>query len=77
MSVFRFHIPKGKLSNSPGSEIDLPDDQAAWREAAGLCRDLCRDVVEDFAKTPDWTMEVTNAEGIPLFRFRFVAETLT
>jgi hypothetical protein len=64
------------MSNSPGREMDLPDDCAAWREGVGLCRDFSRDVIEDFGENPDWTLEVTGAGGKPLFRFRLVAEKL-
>jgi hypothetical protein len=76
MPIFHFHISKGKFSNSPGREVELPDQRAVWNEATGLCVDVGRDIVSDFDRTPEWSLEVTDAEGKPIFRFRFLAETL-
>jgi hypothetical protein len=76
MPLYRFHIQFGKMSNSPGRRIDLLDDRAAWIEASGICRDLSRDIVEDFGATPSWQLEVSDPSGKPIFKFRFLVETL-
>jgi hypothetical protein len=76
MPIYRFKIRSGRNKDRPGHDTDLPDNRAAWKEAAATCRDLSRDIIDDFAVNPVWELEVADTAGTPLFRFRFVAENL-
>jgi hypothetical protein len=72
MALYRFHITQDGKTTSTGEDIDLPDRDAAFKEASLLCRDLSRGVFTD-AK-PDWKLEATDETGKTIFRFRVLAE---
>ena len=76
MPRYSFNIRQSERTNSPGLQVDFPDDRGAWREAALLCRDCGRDIVSEFETHPEWLLEVTDEAGKALFRFWFIAETL-
>jgi uncharacterized protein DUF6894 len=53
-------------------EATLEGAGAAWKEAAGICADLARDII---SAEPEWLLEVTDEAGQALFNFRFAAES--
>jgi hypothetical protein len=71
MPRYRFQVRRGKFSNGSSVEATLESSGAAWKEAAGICADLARDIV---SAEPEWLLEVTDEAGEPLFKFRFAAE---
>jgi hypothetical protein len=73
MPRYRFQVRRGKFSNGSSVEATLEGAGAAWKEAAGICADLARDIV---SAEPEWLLEVTDEAGEPLFKFRFAAEAL-
>jgi hypothetical protein len=55
---------------------ELAGRDAAWKELTAVCSDLigasCRNLKQD----SEWTVELRDEAGAPLFRIRLVAETL-
>jgi hypothetical protein len=77
MAVYRFQIRQGDKTGSAGQVMDLPNDRAAWDEGALICRDFGRDIFDDLTANSEWKLEVSDPHGKILFRFRFLAETLS
>jgi hypothetical protein len=76
MPQYRFQVRQGKLFNGFCVEAAFEDREAAWNEAAALCGDLARDIMIKLRTDPEWLLEATDEAGQPVFRFRFVAESL-
>jgi len=55
---------------------DLPDNQAAKREAAAIFSDLARSFADDIDANPEWQIEVTDESRKLIFRLTLVAESL-
>jgi hypothetical protein len=55
--------------------IDLPDHDAAWREAAAASGEILRDMRDQIAPNKEWRMDVQDGRGEVLFRFRMVPES--
>ena len=72
MPRYRFQVRRGKFSNGSSVEASLEGAQAAWKEAAAICADLSRDIMN---AEPEWLLEVADEAGEALFSFRFVAES--
>jgi hypothetical protein len=53
----------------------LPDDDAAWDEAAGACSDMIRDTIARLGDSPEWRLEVVNGSGTIRHLFRLSTET--
>jgi hypothetical protein len=53
----------------------LPDDGAAWDEAAMACSDMIRDTVARLGDNPEWRLEVTDGSGAIRHLFRLTAES--
>jgi hypothetical protein len=58
MTRYTFRIQQGSYSND--LPVDLPDDAAAWDEAAMVCSDLIRDTVASLGDSPEWRLEVAD-----------------
>ncbi len=72
MARYAFKIRQGThLSDVP---IDLPDDDAAWDEAAMACCDMIRDTVEQL-RDAEWRLEVVDESGAVRHLFRLTAES--
>jgi hypothetical protein len=51
MARYTFRIRQGSHSSAP--RVDLPDDDAAWDEAAIACSDMIRDIVARLKDSPE------------------------
>jgi hypothetical protein len=76
MPTYFFHIRQGKFASAPAEGIELPDLDAARREAAMICSDIARDIVGGLDESPEWQMEVAERSGKIVFRLSVVAESL-
>ena len=73
MTRYTFRIRQG--SRSSEVPVDLPDDAAAWDEAAMACSDMIRDTIARLADSPEWRLEVADDSGHVRHLFRLTAET--
>ena len=73
MTRYTFRIRQG--SHSSDVPVDLPDDNAAWDEAAMVCSDMIRDTVARLKDSPEWRLEVVDKSGTVRHLFRVTAET--
>ena len=73
MAHYTFRIRQG--SHSSDADVDLPDDDAAWGEAAAACSDLIRDTIARLRDSPEWRLEVADNAGTIRHLFRLTAET--
>ena len=73
MTRYTFRIRQG--SHSTDVPVDLPDDNAAWDEAAMACSDMIRDTVARLKDSPEWRLEVVDKSGTVRHLFRVTAET--
>jgi hypothetical protein len=73
MPHYTFRIRQG--SHSSDVSVDLPDDDAAWEEAAMTCSDMIRDTIARLGDSPEWRLEVVNGSGAMRYLFRLTAET--
>jgi hypothetical protein len=55
--------------------IELPDHDAAWREAAAASGEILRDISDQITPNKEWRMEVRDDRGKVLFCFRLVPES--
>lgn len=46
---------------------DLPDDEMAWRTATVFTAELLKDIDGKFRPGEEWSLEVTDEEGKPLY----------
>jgi len=77
MPKFRFRVPRGRYSNGQGEVTELPDTDAARREALKIWRDLIPGIAADLEQTPKWQMEVADASGKVLLEICTVVEVAT
>ena len=75
MPRFFFQIADGRHVRPANEGIDLPDEDAAWREAITACGELIRGLDRDWKGGIEWRMNVTDETGAILFRLRFSAES--
>ena len=74
MPRFLFRIAHGSHVRPPNEGIDLPDEDAAWREAITACSELITQADRDLRAGAEWRMDVTDETGAVVFRLRFFAE---
>lgn len=60
--------------NEPPIAAEFTDDQAAWKEATHFAADLFRDVDGKLRPGQDWTLQVADETGRPLFRIHVSAK---
>jgi hypothetical protein len=58
MAHYTFRFRQG--SRSGDVDVDLPDDDAAWDEAAAVCSDMIRDIIKRLGDSPEWRLEVAD-----------------
>lgn len=75
MQRYSFRVTRGK-DNQQEMTSDLPDNQAAQREAVAIFSDLARSFAHDIDAHPEWQIEVTDEAGKPIFRLTLLAESL-
>jgi hypothetical protein len=73
MTRYTSRIRQG--SHSSDVPVDLPDDGAAWDEAAGACSDMIRDTIARLGDSPEWRLEVADGSGTVRHLFRLTAKT--
>jgi hypothetical protein len=73
MPHYTFRIRQG--FHSGDLPLDLPDDEAAWDEAAGACSDMIRDTIARLRDGPEWRLEVADESGTIRHLFRLTAES--
>jgi hypothetical protein len=66
MPRYFFHVHGVRQCRDEVCE-ELPDDGVAWAEATIIAGELFRDIDGQFQPGQDWTMEVTDADGRPLY----------
>jgi hypothetical protein len=71
MPRFFFHITQGTRVRPANEGIDLPDGDAAWREAITACGELISYLDPDLKAGTEWRMDVTDETGAVRFRLRF------
>jgi len=73
MTHYTFRIRQGPHSSDVS--VDLPNDDAAWGEAAGACSDMIRDTIARLGDSPEWRLEVADKSGAVRHLFRLTGET--
>jgi hypothetical protein len=73
MAHYTFRIRQG--SHSSDVPADLPDDDAAWDEAASTCSDMIRDTIARLGDSPEWRLEVADGSGSIRHLFRLTAKS--
>ena len=73
MPRYFFHLD---LNNQMPDEIgtELPSDDAAWAQAVEACGAIIADLDGNLAPGRHWRMDVTDADGDPVFSLMFSAE---
>jgi hypothetical protein len=75
MATYFFNVhPNGSGPDMEGEE--LPNDEAAWREATIIAGELFKDIDGKFRPGQDWSLGVTNERRNPLFFIRISAERI-
>lgn len=66
MPRYFFHVRDVDPSiDSVGEE--LPDDEAAWKEATWFAGAVCQDITGKFRPGEEWSVEVINEAGRPIY----------
>jgi hypothetical protein len=55
---------------------ELPDDEAAWREATTLAGEIFKDVDGNLKPGEEWVVDVTDQDRQPLFLIRISTRKL-
>jgi len=72
MPIYHFNVHDGVSMPDPEGH-ELPDLDAAKREAISLSGNLIRDMGEEFWQGDEWKLEVTDDLGLILFSLVFFA----
>jgi hypothetical protein len=73
MAQYTFRFRQGFCSSDV--DVDLPDDGAAWDEAAAVCSDMIRDIITRLGDSPEWRLEVADKSGNVRYLFQLTAES--
>jgi hypothetical protein len=73
MVHYTFRFCEG--SRSGDVDVDLPDDDAAWDEAAAVCSEMIRDIITGLRDSPEWRLEVADRSGTVRHLFQLTAES--
>jgi hypothetical protein len=73
MPTYTIHIQQGSQTNS--HPVDLPDVDAARREAIATFADLARDIASNLPNHPDWRIEVVEQREEQFFVWAFQRRT--
>jgi hypothetical protein len=55
---------------------ELPDNEAAWKEATVIAGEVFKDIDGKFRPGQDWSLEVTDERRNPLYLIRVSAEEI-
>lgn len=72
MPHYYFHVVNGSARADPVG-IELPDLDAAKREASRYAGEMLRDNPDAIWKNTGWMMVVSNVQGMTLFVLHFLA----
>jgi hypothetical protein len=73
MARYTFRIRHGSYSSD--LPVDLPDDDAAWHEAAAVGVDLIPDAISRLRESTEWRLEVADESGTIRHLFRLTADS--
>ena len=73
MPRYFFNVHDVEPSTDEAGE-DLPDDEAAWKEATLFAGELFKDIDGRFRPGQEWSVEVTAADGKALYRIHVRSE---
>ena len=54
--------------------VDFTDDRAAWGQAVRACGEMMQELDGELEAGVEWRMDVTDADGRPLFAIHLNAE---
>ncbi len=72
MTTFFFTTCYGTTQTE--TPVDLPDVDAAWREAAVATGEWFKEISSEFQPGQHWELAVTDAQNKPMYLFRVAAE---
>jgi hypothetical protein len=75
MPMYYFHASDA----APGLDDlgeDLPNDEAAWREATIVAGQIFRDIDGKLRPNQDWTLDVADESRSPLFQIHISTKKL-
>jgi hypothetical protein len=75
MPIFSFRVRNGERSCA-SDPCELAGRDAAWKELTKVCGELVGEGCGDLKPNSQWSMEMLDEAGAPLFRIRLVAEIL-
>jgi hypothetical protein len=75
MPLFSFRVRNGERS-SASDPCELAGRDAAWKELTKVCGDLIGESCGNLEPNSQWSMELLDEAGAPLFRIRLVADML-
>ena len=73
MTRYFFHIHNGQEIPDESGTV-LPGVKEAREEAVKTAGELLRGDGRDFWEGPDWTMQVTDATGVPVFTIKILMD---
>ena len=56
---------------------ELRDDEAAWHEATLVAGEIFKDIDGKFRPDQEWSLEVNNEEGKPLYSIQIKSKRMT
>ncbi|MGC2084272.1 MAG: hypothetical protein WA702_13065 [Bradyrhizobium sp.] len=73
MPRYFFNVHDVKPSIDEHGE-ELPDDEAAWKEATSFAGALIKDIDGEFRPGQEWSLEVTDDAGKSLYQIHISAK---
>jgi hypothetical protein len=76
MARYFFNIRTGEsVSDQVGEE--LPNDEAAWKEATMIAGEVFKDIDGKFRPGEEWSLEVTDERRDSLYLIRVIGEEIS
>jgi hypothetical protein len=75
MPQYYFHVHDARVESREFGET-LADDDAAWKEATLVAGELFKDIDGAFRPGQDWSLEITDAQRVPLFLIKVTGHKL-
>lgn len=76
MPLYFFNVTRDGKPASINDGLELVDDQDAWEEATTACGELIREIDGSLRPGSGWKMEVTDAQGKPIYVLTFQSKAL-
>jgi Domain of unknown function (DUF6894) len=74
MPKYYFRVPRGKYSDFQGEATELPDGDAARKEALKIWGDLARGIASQLETEAEWRLDVADGSGKILMEIRTVVD---